>query len=58
MYAPLFQSGVAWSGALSQLKKLDEILIERIGEIRKGYREEYNFTKYEIDPKLRDIEEW
>jgi hypothetical protein len=45
-------------GILSQLKKLDDALLERIREIREGYREEYKFTKYEIDPKLRGVEEW
>ncbi len=45
-------------GVLSQLKKLDEALLEKIEEIRKEYRVKYNFTKYEIDPKLREVEEW
>jgi phage host-nuclease inhibitor protein Gam len=43
---------------LSQLKKLDEALLEKIEEIREEYRVKYNFTKYEIDPKLREVEEW
>jgi hypothetical protein len=43
---------------LSQLKELDEKLLEKIGKIREEYRVKYNFTKYEIDPKLREIEQW
>jgi archaellum component FlaC len=43
---------------LSQLKELDTKILKRIEEIRDGCREEYNFTKYEIDPKLRAVEEW
>ncbi|KAF5417489.1 MAG: Glycerol-1-phosphate dehydrogenase [NAD(P)+] [Candidatus Methanophagaceae archaeon] len=45
-------------GVLSQLKKLDEELLKKIEEIREEYRVKYNFTKYEIDPKLREFEEW
>lgn len=45
-------------GVLSQLKKLDEALLEKIEAIREEYRLKYNFTKYEIDPKLRKEEEW
>ncbi len=45
-------------GVLSQLKKLDEALLEKIKEIREEYRVKYNVTKYEIDPKLRKDEEW
>lgn len=43
---------------LSQLKELDEKLLEKIEKIREEYRVKYNFTKYEIDPKLRENEEW
>ena len=43
---------------LSQLKELDTKILKRIEVIRDGCREEYNFTKYEIDPKLRAVEEW
>jgi phage host-nuclease inhibitor protein Gam len=45
-------------GVLSQLRKLDEALLEKIEAIREEYRLKYNFTKYEIDPKLREVEEW
>ena len=45
-------------GVLSQFKKLDKVLLEKIEEIREEYRVKYKFTKYEIDPKLREIEEW
>ena len=45
-------------GVLSQLKKLDEALLGKIEAIREEYRLKYNFTKYEIDPKLREVEEW
>ncbi len=45
-------------GILSQLKELDAEILKRIEEIRDGCREEYNFTKYEIDPKLRAVEAW
>jgi uncharacterized coiled-coil protein SlyX len=45
-------------GTLSQLKELDEALLEKIEEIREEYRVKYNFTKYKIDPKLREVEEW
>ncbi|MCK4732789.1 MAG: hypothetical protein KAT65_10070, partial [Methanophagales archaeon] len=45
-------------GTLSQLKDLDEALLEKIEEIREEYRVKYKFTKYEIDPKLREVEEW
>ncbi len=43
---------------LSQLKELDTEILKRIKEIRDGCREEYNFTKYEIDSELRAVEEW
>jgi hypothetical protein len=45
-------------GTLGQLKELDEALLEKIEEIREEYRVKYNFTKYKIDPKLREVEEW
>jgi len=45
-------------GVLSQLKNLDEALLEKIEAIREEYRLKYNLTKYEIDPKLREFEEW
>jgi len=45
-------------GVLSQLKKLDEELLKKIEAIREEYRLKYNLTKYEIDPKLREFEEW
>lgn len=45
-------------GVLSQLRELDEALLEKIEAIRDEYRVKYNFTKYEIDPKLRKVEEW
>jgi hypothetical protein len=45
-------------GIISQLKELDEALLENIEKIREEYRVKYNFTKYEIDPKLRENEEW
>ena len=43
---------------LNQLKELDSDLLEKIKEKREKYREEYHFTKYEIDPKLKELEEW
>ncbi|NQE45584.1 hypothetical protein C5S31_06150 [ANME-1 cluster archaeon GoMg2] len=43
---------------LGQLKDLDEALLEKIEAIREEYRLKYDFTKYEIDPKLREVEEW
>jgi len=43
---------------LTQLKELDSDLLEKIKEKREKYREEYHFTKYEIDPKLKELEEW
>jgi len=39
-------------------KKLDEELLKKIEAIREEYRLKYNLTKYEIDPKLREFEEW
>lgn len=45
-------------GVLSHFKKLDKGLLEKIEEIREEYCVKYKFTKYEIDPKLREIEEW
>jgi hypothetical protein len=45
-------------GVLSQFKKLDKVLLEKIEEIREEYCVKYKFAKYEIDPKLREIEEW
>lgn len=45
-------------GTLSQLKELDEALLEKSEEIREEYRVKYNFTKHEIDPKLREIGGW
>ena len=43
---------------LTQLKELDSDLLERIKEKREKCREEYHFTKYEIDPKSKELEEW
>jgi len=31
--------------------------VDKIKEKREKYREEYHFTKYEIDPKLKELEE-
>jgi len=45
-------------GLLNQLRDIDEEILEEIEEIRENYRVKYNFTKYEIDPKLREDEEW
>jgi|GEM_PF-1991542 len=42
---------------LIQLKKLNEELLENIKEIIEKYRNEYNFTKYEIVPELKKFEE-
>ncbi|MEA1945175.1 MAG: hypothetical protein U9N07_07580 [Euryarchaeota archaeon] len=42
---------------LIQLKKLNEEILENIKEIIEKYRKEYNFTKYEIDPELKNSEE-
>ena len=43
---------------LNQLKELDGNLLEKIKEKREKCREEYHFTKYEIDPQLKELEEW
>jgi len=43
---------------LNELKELDGDLLDKIKEKREKYREEYHFTKYEIDPKLKELEEW
>ncbi len=43
---------------LNQLKELDSDLLDKIKEKREEYRKEYHFTKYEIDPKLKEREEW
>ena len=43
---------------LNQLKELDSNLLDKIKEKREKYREEYHFTKYDIDPKLKELEEW
>ena len=43
---------------LTQLKELDGHLLDKIKEKREKYREEYHFTKYEIDPQLKELEEW
>jgi septation ring formation regulator EzrA len=43
---------------LKLLKELDNDILAKIKEIRENYRVEYNFTKYEIDPKLKELEEW
>jgi hypothetical protein len=42
----------------NQLKELDGNLLDKIKEKREKYREEYHFTKYKIDPKLKELEEW
>jgi hypothetical protein len=39
---------------LTQLKKLNEDLLDRMKTIREDYRKEYHFTKYEIDPKQKE----
>jgi len=43
---------------LTQLKELDSDLLDKIKEKREEYREEHHFTKYEIDPQLKKLEEW
>ncbi len=43
---------------LTQLKEFDGNLLDKIKEKREKYREEYHFTKYELDPKLKELEEW
>ena len=43
---------------LNQLKELDGDLLDKIKEQREEYREEHHFTKYEIDPKLKELKEW
>jgi hypothetical protein len=43
-------------GFLRQLKELDEALLEKLEKIREEYRVKYNFTKYEIDPELKKLE--
>jgi len=43
---------------LNQLKRLDSVLLDKIKEKREKYQEEYHFTKYEIDPKLKERDEW
>ena len=43
---------------LNELKELDGDLLDKIKEKREKYREEHHFTKYEIDPKLKELEEW
>jgi len=45
-------------GLLRQLNELDEELLEKLEKIRERYRVKYNFTKYEIDPKLKELVEW
>lgn len=47
------QFDVEIEDALMQLKNLNEDLLRRMKEIREGYRKEYHFTKYEIDPGLK-----
>ncbi len=42
---------------LTQLKELDGHLLDKIKEKREKYREEYHFTKYEIDQQLKELEE-
>lgn len=42
---------------LNQLKELDSVLLDKIKEKREKYREKYQFTKYEIDPQLKELEE-
>ncbi|MBN1763208.1 MAG: hypothetical protein JW878_09085 [Methanomicrobia archaeon] len=43
-------------GLLRQLKELDEELLDALEKIREEYRVKYNFTKYEIDPELKKLE--
>jgi len=43
---------------LGQLKELDEDILDKVREIREKYRKEYQFTDYEIDPRLKEFEEW
>jgi hypothetical protein len=43
---------------LTQLKKLNEELLDRMKTIREDYRKEYHFTKYEIDPEQKEKDEW
>jgi len=43
---------------LTQLKELDGHLLDKIKEKREKYREEYHFTKYEIAPQSKGLEEW
>jgi hypothetical protein len=39
-------------------KVLDGHLLDKIKEKREKYREEYHFTKYEIAPQSKGLEEW
>lgn len=43
---------------LTQLKEFDGNLLEKIKEKREEYRKDYHFTKYDIAPKLKELEEW
>jgi len=44
--------------ASGQLKGLDENILDKVREIREEYRKEYQFTDYEIDPRLKELDEW
>ncbi len=44
-------------GLLRQLKALDEELLENLEKIRERYRVKYSFTKYQIYPELKELEE-
>jgi len=43
---------------LNKLKGLDSVLLDKIKEKRDKYQERHHFTKYEIDPKLKERDEW
>jgi len=43
---------------LGQLKGLDENILDKVREIREKYRKEYQFTDYEINPRLKELDEW
>jgi len=43
---------------LDQLKGFDGTILGEVKEKIERYREEYPFIKYDIDPKLKDFEEW
>jgi len=54
----LWEGEIEWASKFFLQKVLDGHLLDKIKEKIEKYREEYHFTKYEIAPQSKGLEEW